>query len=347
MRSDLEHRGVTLQAFTNHFGSWKVRGGVDRGGELGHSGSYDLFALVDAERLVGAPGLTLFLHVKGQYDESVNPDVGALADPIDDADFDRAVYVSQLWLEQALLANRARLRVGFLEHQTLFDRNAYANSEDRQFMATALDNNPIVPLPNGLGAAVILEPTRAFEVALGVGDADNTPGQSGFDTAFDGHDSLSAWAETTLRVRPCDLPGSYRFGVFRDGRNDGHWGAYLSFDQLLLREAGAPDEGLGAFARFGKADADESSFSWSWSAGLQYAGALSGRSDDVVGLGAWQLRPSSGGRDATRETGAELYYAAAVLPWLTVTPAVQWIRDPGGEPAPDAVVATLRLRVAF
>ncbi|MEN8158723.1 MAG: carbohydrate porin [Myxococcota bacterium] len=346
-RSDLERRGVTLQAFSNHFATWKVAGGADSSGELGHSGSYDLFALLDAERLVGAPGLSVLLHVKGQYDENVNPDVGALADPIDDADFDRAVYVTELWLEQALLANRVRLRVGFLEQQTLFDRNAYANSEDRQFLATALDNNPVVPLPNGLGAALMLHPTDALELALGVGDAENVPGRSGFDTAFDGHDSLGAWAETTLRVRPCGLPGSYRLGVFRDGRDDGHWGAYLSFDQLLLQEADAPDEGLGVFARFGKADEDESRISWSWSAGLSYAGALPGRSDDVLGLGVWQLSPSSRGADVARETGAELYYAAAVLPWLTVTPAVQWIRDPGGEPTPDAVVTTLRMRVAF
>jgi len=44
----------------------------------------------------------VLLHAKGQYDRSVNDDVGALREPIDDADFDDPLYLDQLWLEQAL-----------------------------------------------------------------------------------------------------------------------------------------------------------------------------------------------------------------------------------------------------
>ena len=78
-------------------------GGANPDGAFGHSGSYDFFARVDLEALVGWRGGDLLLHVKGQYDDNLNADVGALSDPIDDADFDEPVYVDELWLEQALL----------------------------------------------------------------------------------------------------------------------------------------------------------------------------------------------------------------------------------------------------
>ena len=88
----------------------------------------------------------------------MNADVGALSDPIDDADFDQAAYVSELWAQQAFLDDRVRLRLGFLEQQTLFDRNLYANSEDRQFLNTFLDNNAVVPLPNVTAPASVAAP---------------------------------------------------------------------------------------------------------------------------------------------------------------------------------------------
>ena len=54
---------------------------------------------------------------------------------------------------------RARLRVGYLDQQILFDRNVFADSEDRQFMSEFLDNNPVLPLRIGLGAALLLTGT--------------------------------------------------------------------------------------------------------------------------------------------------------------------------------------------
>ena len=57
-----------------------------------------------------------------------------------------------------------------MEQQTIFDRNAFANNEDRQFLATFLDNNGVVPLPNGLAATLFLRPFPWLELALGVAD---------------------------------------------------------------------------------------------------------------------------------------------------------------------------------
>ena len=372
-RSALSQLGIDLQLFYNQVLGWKPGGGVVPGSTTGHSGSYDLFALVDVEELAGWPGLDVLLHVKGQYDRNINPDVGALSDPIDDADFDEPIYVDELWAEQALFADRASLRVGFLETQTVFDRNAYANTEDIQFLSTFLDNNPLVPLPNGLGAVAVVRPRPWLDVAVGAADADNRPRRAGWDTAFDGWDSLNGYLELTLRGRfegpSGPLPGSYRFGMFVDGRKKlifgeaesdeefpterGHLGAYASIDQRVWREGPETEQGLGLFARFGRADPHSSPIAWFWSLGGQYQGLLPGRERDVLGVAVYQAIGSGRFRDAVDsdfhdEFGLEVYYRIAVLPWLALTPDFQYIVDPGASgDLRNAVVAVLRLRTTF
>jgi len=360
-RSQLERLGINLQLFYNQSLGWKPRGGAQPDSTTGHSGSYDFFLRADLEELVSWPGLALLLHARGQYDDDINADVGAASDPIDDADFDEPIYLDELWLEQAMLHDRLRLRAGFLEQQTVFDRNAFANSEDLQFMTAFLDNDPVVPLPNGVGGVLFLEPAGWLEVVVGVADGDMEPRGAGFETAFDRVDSVTGHIELLAKLELPDgaqgLPGHYRLGAFVDGREQlgerGHWGGYGSFDQLVYRERPDAEEGLGLFARFGVADPKVNPIAWFWSLGLAYRGPIPGRGADVLGLGSYQAIGSHRYRgDAAagfdRETGIECYYRVEVLPWLAVTPDLQYVFDPGGSKAArDAVVAVLRLRVTL
>jgi len=368
-RSRLENLGVGFQLFFNDFLGAKVRGGLDPDDAVANSLSYDFFTLVDMESLGVAEGLAMLLHVKGNYGRNVNPDVAALSDPIDDADGSWPVYVAEAWGEQSLLQERFRIRLGYLDQQTVFDRNAFANSEDKQFMSTFLDNNPIVPLKIGLGATLLLDPLEWLEVAIGTADADNVSRRLGFDTAFDGLDSLMGYLELGFKVRG-RLPGTYRLGALWDATQKpafgsldpttgrpalerGHPAAYLSFDQLVFRERTENVQGLGLFARYGAADRDVNRIAQFWSLGLQYVGALPGRDTDVLGLGMYQALGSTKYRREVdpgfdRETGVELYYRIALLPWLVLTPDVQYIAVPGGtRPARDAVVLVLRARLTF
>jgi porin len=50
---------------------------------------------------------------------------------------------------------------------------------------------------------------------------------------------------------------------------------------------------------------------------------------------------------ARRESAIELHYGFKVLPWLDVKPDVQYILNPGTRGASNALVATLRVMVAF
>lgn len=373
LRGRLEQLGVTLQLFFQTFVGAHVRGGSRSSGRVRDSGSYDLFALADLEELGILPGNDIFLQVKGNYGRNVNPFVGALSDPVDDADFDEGIWVAQLWSEQLLLHDRVRIRVGYLDQQTVLDRNAFANSEDRQFMSTFLDNNPVVPLRIGLGAALFVDPFDWLELVVATADADNPPRRAGFDTAFDGASSLMAYFEARARYRLTGpdgvLPGSLRIGAFRDGsrkevfgsvgagggpkRERGHAGTYLNLDQLVYREDPEDPQGLGLFARYGYADPDVNRIEHFWSVGLHYEGLVPGRDRDVLGLAAYQAIGSDRYRDEIEsdfheETGFELYYKIALAPWLAVTPDVQLILDPGGlRSARDAVIVLLRFRATF
>ena len=369
-RSRLESLGVSLQLFFNTYLGAKVRGGADPGDVVRNSGTYDLFTRVDLEELAGVQGLDLLAQVKGGYGRNANPQVGALSDPIDDADFDEPIYLAQLWAEQSLLGQRLRVRAGYLDQQTILDRNAYANTEDVQFMSTFLDNSPIVPLKVGLGAALFVQPVDWLELAIGTADADNQPRGSGFDTAFDGADSLMGYAELAFQLRIAGprgpLPGAYRLGAFLDGSERavlsgdpspgaerGHAGFYLSLDQLVFRERRDDTQGIGVFARYGVADDEVNPIARFWSVGLQVEGLLPGRDADVLGLGAYQAIGSDRRRRHVdpafdRETGVEVYYRIALLPWLALTPDVQLIENPGGSRTTGrALVLVLRARLSF
>lgn len=374
-RSRLSESGVLLQGFYNQYLAWKPTGGAQDGSHAGSSGSYDFFAYADGDMLLGSTGLTGLLHVKGQYDSNVNGETGAISQPIDDADFNEGIYVDELWLQQALFDNRLRVRAGFLEQQTVFDRNAYANNEDRQFMASFLDNDGVVPLPNGFGADVVAAPWRWLELAVGIVDADNSPTHWGVGGAFDSFDSLTSHFEVNFRVSSIpglvDRPGSYRFGAFRDGRDRvvferaaavpprpptkrrGSWGFYLSFDQSLWADPLDPRRSLGVFARFGHADEDTNPVEWFWSTGLQLAGPFPSRADDALGVGVYQAIASDAyqrtrAQAFDEETGLELYYRLSVFAWLDVTADFQYIANPGlSGQNDDAVIGALRIRVAL
>ncbi len=361
-RSRLEAAGLAIDAFWNHQMGLALRRG--QAGDTAQSGSFDLFLRADLERHGLGPGATALLLVKSNYNRNVNDRVGALGDPVDDADFDEAAYVDQLWLERSFAGGRLRARLGYLDQQVAFDRNAYANAEDRQFSNAALDNSLIVPLEIGLGALLVAAPTGWLELALGVADADNPIRQTGFDTAFDGADGWTWNLELALRGSPlAGRPGTLRLGGFRDGAERpvlgrgraerGHLGAYLSADQRVWSEAGDPAQGVGLFARAGFADRHVSRIEGFWSAGLQWDGPLPGRDTDGAGLAVYQTLPSDLLRervepDAARETGVELYYRAQLTPWLALTPDFQWIHQPGGRrDARDAAVFLLRVRVSL
>ncbi len=374
-RSELEAKGFKFNLYYNHFYGINLQGGQDVNNAQRNSGTWDLHIFLDFEKMGLIPGGELFIWPKGHFSHNINPKVGALGEPFDDADGDKVVYIDVLQYQQKLAGDKLRLRAGYLDLQTIFDRNQYANTEDRQFFNTFLDNNsPIVPLKIGLGAVMFVDPVEWFGVAIGAADGDARLYRTGLDTAFHDGADFFGFVETEFRVKVPSpkgvLPGNYRFGavydpgtkvVFRDTlgglrstwSETGDVGYWTSFDQLLWRENSDGLQGLGWFFRWGTREGDVNRISYTWSTGAQYQGLVPERNADVLGFGMYQVNSSHLYRrevneDFVRETGYELYYQVEIAPWLTFTPDLQYIATPGGlTTTRDAVVMGFRVRVTF
>ena len=368
-RDWLEARGIKWSLFSNVYYGGNARGGNSTNDAYRLSQSTDMFVQLDFQRMKVIDGGLVLLHVKDRYRENINPEVGAISAPLDDADGNRNLYVAQFWYQQDLAGKRLQLRIGYLDQQTMLDRNACANSEDKQFMTTYLDNNnATIPLAIGLGASLFFSPTDWWSMVIGSADGDATPLDDGFKTTFDGKHEFFAFFQNdfklSLNSRKGPLDGTYRFGLLYDPRQrpvlrdmdrkqSGDYGAYISFDQTVYRESQESKQGLGLFARYGYRHGDVNRNEHFWSTGLQYVGLLERRDADVVGLGMYQLQGSKDYRtyvnpDFDREIGTELYYRIQLTPNTTLTPDIQYIHQPGGRSSDDdAMVVALRLRTSF
>jgi porin len=112
------------------------------------------------------------------------------------------------------------------------------------------------------------------------------------------------------------------------------WTVYYNFDQYLWSPEGVPDRGIGVFFRFGASDGVANPIKYTYNVGIGGKGLVPGRPCDNFGIG-WartelsdnfvpflrqQLRLGLGHEDAI-----ELYYNAAIAPWINAALDLQII----------------------
>jgi len=128
-------------------------------------------------------------------------------------------------------------------------------------------------------------------------------------------------------------------------------GVYLIGETDLWR---ADDgRGVGVFAQLGFADADLNQTGAYAGAGINWTGPLRARPADVAGFAVAHARNGDEFRAANpgverAETALEWTYLMPITPWLNVQPDVQYILDPGTDPAlEDALVVGFRVQVGL
>jgi len=112
------------------------------------------------------------------------------------------------------------------------------------------------------------------------------------------------------------------------------WAAVYSFEQFLWQPSGQPHQGIGMFFSAGVSDGKANPIKYSYNLGLVGKGVVPGRPNDNFGIG-WARTEFSDNfvpylRDTfnlglDHEDVVELYYNAAVTPWLSVSPNLQII----------------------
>lgn len=378
----LADAGIELELGVTQIYQQNVRGGISKHRRAGRfSGSYDLELTADLQKLLGVEGGSLYMLTEGVWSKSAGidaPSVGSAFGVNGDARARRAMDITELWYEQAFWDGSIRIRFGKMdlsggfEHRgrpVAFDCSSYANDETTQFLNGALINNPTIPFPDyGLGVAVHYSPARFWYVSAAVADAQADVRETGFRTTFHKEDYFFYIFETgitpQLNSANGPLQGAYRVGLWYDPQPkaisvDGSRnyrddvGFYLTCDQLLAKENAEPEDqqGLGAFFRYGYANSKRNDISKFWSAGFQYQGVFEGRDDDVLGFGfaqgVFSNRASSTYTD-DYENAFELYYSVGIMPWLNISPSIQYIANPGGDrTTSDAVVLGARLQMRF
>lgn len=380
----LEPKGIEFSFSTTNIYQADVKGGSEPHRPKGRwSGSYDLEMTADLNRLLGMEGATLYMLSEGTWSrESIDttgvrsPDGTVLGVNADFAPRE-SFNIIELWYQQSLLDDTLQIRIGKLDMTggfecrgcpVSFDGNMYSNDESTQFLNSALVNNPTIPFADyGLGAIIYWSPVEDGYLSFGAADAQADKRETGFNTTFHHEDYFVYLVETGVTPHMHSengiLPGAYRIGAWydpqpkansdalKDYRDDA--GVYISFDQKLFNEIHDPEgtQGLGSFFRYGYAPSRTNDITDFYSLGFQYQGLFQGRDDDVLGLG-YARGVFSDRTDSTYtedyESVTEAYYSAQVTKWMTLSPSVQYVTNPGGDSSvKDAVVVGLRALVTF
>jgi porin len=336
-----------------------------------YTGSYDVELSADLQKLLGLDAGILFLHLEGGWPDAEGIDsdsVGSAFGVNANAIGNDAIIVKQLFYEGPFFDESLLITIGKIDLTGIFDKNAYADDEITQFLNAAFVDNPTIPFPEYcLGAILTWSINDDWYIMAGVGDAQADRRETGFRTTFQGEDyffyALETVVNTQLDSDNGSMPGTYRVGLWNDPQpkansdsvknNRDDVGIYTSCDQVFYKENDDPDDsqGLGIFFRYGYAPSKRNDITNFVSFGLQYQGLIDGRDEDVLGLG-FARGYFSDSADVTYsddyENAVELYYNTKVNEMFNVSPAVQYITNPGGNSSSkDAFVAGVRVQVIF
>lgn len=143
------------------------------------------------------------------------------------------------------------------------------------------------------------------------------------------------------------------------------WTVFYGFDQYLWHPGGDQTGGIGMFFDFGASDGDANPVQYSYAVGIGGKGVVPGRPHDTFGVGWARSHFSNNLVPLLRqrldlgldhEDAVEMYYNAAITPWLGVSVDLQVI-DPGLKKTLDsnddlqdldtAVVGGVRMSIRF
>lgn len=349
---------------------WRnVSGGLRRDGT--YLDNIDVIATLDAERAWGLTGTTVL--VSGLYNNRPTLSDRIVGDiqTVSNIDTDGASRLYEAWVERAFDAGAVKL--GLMDLNSEFDVNEtgalFVNSSHGigpDFSQVGENGPSIFPI-TGLGAMVRWDLSERMQLRVAafegtVGDPDH-PRRTTVD--LEGGEGALLVGEITMR--PTEASRSI-LGVWRHtGRSSDHadpdvqhrtesLGVYaLAEGTLLNTEAHA----LNAFVRVGFADSDIHQVASYQGAGLTWSGPLLAGRDREEQLGLAIGNITNGGKfrraqaalGATverHETAIELTYRVQYLPWLTLQPDVQYIINPGTDPAlKNALVIGLRFELSW
>ena len=355
-RSALADRGVTIDVFYASE-AFTARG---QSSVLGH---IDAALTLDTHKLGLWDGGTLYALVQNNHGNSgITTAVGS-AQPVTNLEADPYTQLTELFLEQTLLDERLRIRIG--------KQDANRDFGTPRFGGNFINNNfgmyPTAPLPSypttGLGVLVAVQPVGWLTTKAAIYEGSPEVGGLGLSTAFQSGSgyTLVGGVAATHHYGPGDRDGGTtsagvwwlsddltEVGAAMPRMFDSNAGWFVQNDERIYLHPENPDDprGLTVILRASWARPDRTPVS-------RYAGgsaawhAIGPRRNDTVGLGAGTFRvaePLGGSAGPADEWFVEAFYKLRLTSFFSLQPDVQWFRHPGGDGA-SALVAGLRVRV--
>jgi len=324
-------------------------------------------AEIDMERAFGWRGATVRVSAFWNDDDTLSERLVGDTQAVSGKDATGGTRLYEAWVRQPIGGGGVKLGVIDLNTDLALNKAALLFVNGAQGLGLDLAqigrNGPSVFPNTGLGVLAELPIDGHWGVKIGAFDGvprnlDGPPGPTFRIGADDGalivaellHESdnetrfaLGLWGHTAKL-------GTIGGAVERDSS----MGGYALVERPLARWG---DQRLVGFVRLGLAEPKTEEIAAAYSAGFVLSGRLLGFEDEALGVAfttAQTSRPHRRARAALgapvdkHETAVELTYRAQVTPWLAVQPDVQYVINPGADPAlKNALVVGLRFEMAW
>lgn len=315
-------RGVEVSAVYDGEGLVNASGGVRRG--AAYLGTLRLQLTIDGERLLGWPGVTIFLHGLETHGGHPSRLVGD-AQGVSNLEAPAGWQLYEAWFQQNLLDNRVSALVGRydinsefyrLQSATLFLNSSFGVGPE--FSQSGRGGPSIFP-DTSVGVRLAFKPARDVVLRAAVLDGEPVDRPDGGHRVFAKGDGVLLVGEAAFLSRPVpgDRPLGSRFRIGRgpgsrpydgklavggwyytakfddlseqepDGRpvrHRGSAGAYVLADELVHRSAAPSRRQINVFAELGFGDSRVNRFGFYVGGGLLFSGLFPGLENDELGL---------------------------------------------------------------
>ncbi len=369
MRDAMARHGIVANVNLIADYSYNFSGGRRRGDAFRHLLDFGLE--METEPLIGLKGGRFFVGALILNGHNGTEDLAGDFQGFGNIDADGFTQVAEMWYEQMLWDDRLRIKVGKVDANSEFAYVEYGG----EFLNSSPGFSPtLLALPSypdpATSISIFVYPSERLYAGFGLYDGATQDGgfgrtgNRGPSTLWGEPADLFLIGEAGMRwtLGQNRLSGRLGLGTWRhtgrferfDGGSEGGTaGFYAVLDQLVWRENPGDEEdeqGIGLFAQLGWADPELSEVDQHIGLGMVWSGALPGRNRDVVGLMASAVRftdERAAGFANDYETAVETFYKIQLTTWFSLKADLQYIFNPGGGDADDAVVGTLRAELSF
>ena len=321
LQKKIDNRGIQLgvrydgEIFTNS------SGGLRRGAT--YLGNLNLQLTLDAQRLVGWPGATVFLYGLGIHGGHPSSFVGD-AQGVSNIEAPAKWKLEEGWIQQNLFDNRFSVLVGRYDLNSEFYRlesaSLFLNSSfgiGPEFSQSGQEGPSIFP-NTSVGARFAIKPIEEIVLRTAVLDGVPVDRPNGTRDIFARDDGVLVVAEAAYLYRPLasEQPRTRQFRIGRnccgpytgklalgawyysatlddlakvrpDGRPVRHRGSrgfYVLADQTVYQDIQDPDRRLTLFGQLGIGDPRVNRFAYYTGGGLTVSALIPGRNQDEFGI---------------------------------------------------------------